>query len=176
VRPDTGRVLVTGKPAGTLEAARAVAFVPDEPSGFDEITARELLLLLARLHRADGVERRRSRLIETFALAPLLDRQLGELSRGQRRRAALVAALQLDVPLLVVDEATATLDAAAVEALHSAVARAAARGGTVVLATHDQAFVRAAADRVVVLAEGQIVQRSPVSAVLEERRGEPSAV
>ena len=59
---------------------------------------------------------------EAFALPPLLDRQLGELSRGQRRRAALVAALQLDVPLLIVDEATATLDAAAVDALGDAIA------------------------------------------------------
>jgi ABC-2 type transport system ATP-binding protein len=176
VRPDSGVALVAGHPAAALAAAKAVAFVPDEPSGFDEITVNELLLLLARLHRVERAERRRTRLIEAFALAPLLGRRLGELSRGQRRRSALVAALQLDTPLLVVDEATATLDAVAVEALASAVGRAAARGGAVLLASHDEAFIRAVTDDVVTLAEGRIVERRALDIALAERCGEPSIV
>ena len=126
VAPDEGEAHAAGAPCrDASRGSRAVAFVPDEPAGLDELTVRELLSLLAVLHRVDAgvVDRRRGALVEAFALPPLLDRQLGELSRGQRRRAALVAALQLDVPLLIVDEATATLDAAAVDALGDAIAR-----------------------------------------------------
>ena len=143
-------VEVAGLHAGSLAAARAVAFVPDEPEGLDEITVHELLVLMARLHRVE-TEPCRMRLVDAFALQPLLNRRLGELSRGQRRRAALAAALQLDAPLVLVDEATAALDAASVRALRSTLARAASTGSAVVLAAHDRAFVHAVADAVIEL-------------------------
>ena len=177
VAPDEGTAHAAGAPAGTVDGSRAVAFVPDEPAGLDELTVSELLSLLAVLHRVDAgvVDSRRGALVEAFALPPLLDRQLGELSRGQRRRAALVAALQLDVPLLIVDEATATLDTAAVDALGDAIAGWAHRGGGVVVASHDRAFVDAVSDEIVVLSAGEIVGRSaPVPRV--ERCREPVAL
>ena len=162
VAPDEGQAFVLGADAGSLVAARAVAFVPDEPSGLDELTVRELLSLLTVLYRAGARDDRRSSgLVEAFALPPLLDRQLGELSRGQRRRAALVAALQLDVPLLLVDEATATLDASAVDALGDAIADLTRRGTGVVVASHHRSFVDAVADEIVVLSAGEIVDRPP---------------
>jgi ABC-2 type transport system ATP-binding protein len=162
VAADEGEALVLGADAGSLAAARSVAFVPDEPAGLDELTVRELLSLLAVLYRAGTpADGRRNALADAFALPPLLNRQLGELSRGQRRRAALVAALQLDVPLLLVDEATSTLDTAAVDALGDAIAALTRRGTGVVVASHDRTFVDAVADEIVVLSAGEIVDRPP---------------
>jgi ABC-2 type transport system ATP-binding protein len=177
VAPDEGTAQAAGAPAGTITGSRAVAFVPDEPTGLDELTVSELLSLLAVLHRADAgmVDSRRGALVEAFALPPLLDRQLGELSRGQRRRAALVAALQLDVALLVVDEATATLDAAAVDALGDAIAGWARRGAGVVVASHDRTFVDAVSDEIVVLSAGEVVGRSAPAPRVERCR-EPVAL
>ncbi len=176
VAPDDGEAHAAGSRAGTLAAARAVAFVPDEPSGLDELTVRELLSLLAVLHRVGSTaDQRRGALAEAFALPPLLDRQLGELSRGQRRRSALVAALQLEVPLLIVDEATATLDGAAVDALADAIAGWVRRGGGVVVASHDRTFVDAVSDEIVVLSAGEIVDRSPFVPIVERCR-EPAAL
>ena len=176
VGADSGEVTVAGERAGTLGAARAVAFVPDDPSGLDELTALELLTLLAVLHGAPAsAAARRAALADAFELAPLLARQVGELSRGQRRKTALVGALQLDVPLLLVDEATATLDAAAVVALRDAIDAWAGRGGGVVLASHDRVFVDTVADVVVPLAGGAI-QPHP-SVIGQARRScEPAAV
>ena len=177
VAPDEGTAHAAGAPAGTVAGSRAVAFVPDEPAGLDELTVSELLSLLAVLHRVDAgvVDSRRGALVEAFALPPLLDRQLGELSRGQRRRAALVAALQLDVPLLIVDEATATLDTAAVDALGDAIAGWAHRGAGVVVASHDRTFVDAVSDEIVVLSAGEVVGRSAPAPRVERCR-EPVAL
>lgn len=174
VRPDAGVVEVGGRRAGTLDAARAAAFVPDEPDGLDEITVRELLTLIARLHRVDA-EPARMHLVDAFVLAPLLARRLGELSRGQRRRAAIVAAFQLDAPLVLVDEATAALDSASVGALRTALARASATGSAVVLATHDRAFVEGVADEIVVLSAGRVVEERPTGGRAIERSCEPAA-
>jgi ABC-2 type transport system ATP-binding protein len=170
VRPDAGEALVAGARAGSVPAARAVAYVPDDPAGLDELTVRELLSLLSVLHGARDTARRPTELVERFALEALLDRRLGELSRGQRRRAALVAALQLDAALVLVDEATAALDDSSVRALIVTLAAAAARGAGILVATHDRAFVCAVADEIVELAHGTVV--SPVL----ESCGEPAAV
>jgi len=157
VRADAGTALVAGRTVGTIEAARSLALVPDDPSGLDELTVHEHTALLHALHRAEGAEGRRSELAEAFELAPLLDRSLGALSRGQRRRAALAAAFALDVPLLLVDEATTTLDQTGVAALCDAIADATARGAGVLLATHDREFVSAVCDTVLDLRAGVIV-------------------
>ena len=152
VAADAGEVRVCGARVGTLVAARAVAYVPDEPTGLDELTVRELVSLLAVLHRRDGdVAERRAELVDRFALGPLADRRLSELSRGQRRRVSLVAALQLDAPLVLVDEATAALDVDAAAALRVTLLEAADRGAGVLVAAHDAAFVRDTADTVVEL-------------------------
>ena len=109
------------------------------------------------LHGGDErVDRRRAELEEAFDVLPLVDRRLGELSRGQRRRAALVAALQLEAQLVLVDEATATLDGPSVVALRGALGRAASRGAGVLLVTHDRAFLETVADEVVALDGGRV--------------------
>ena len=120
--------------------------------------------------------RRRESLVERFALYPLLQRRLGELSRGQRRRIALVAALQLDVPLVLVDEATATLDAAAIAALRTAIADCARRGAGVLLASHDALFVSAVADEIAVLVDGEVVRRADPTGLPAERSCAPVVV
>jgi ABC-type multidrug transport system ATPase subunit len=141
-----------------MPAARSAAYAPDDPAGLDELTVSELLALLGVLHGSPAdVGPRRAELVERFALAPLADRRLAELSRGQRRRASLVAALQLSAPLILVDEATATLDTAAVAALRVTLLEAAAHGAGVLLAAHDHAFVAGIADVVLELRRGALV-------------------
>lgn len=157
VRADAGEALVAGRRVGAIEAARLLALVPDDPSGLDELTVREHAALLHALHGAEGAAARRSELVAAFELSPLLDRSLGALSRGQRRRAALAAAFALDVPLLLVDEATTALDQVAVGALCDAIADATARGAGILLATHDREFVSAVCDTVLELRTGEIV-------------------
>jgi ABC-type multidrug transport system ATPase subunit len=171
VAPDAGEVLVCGARAGTLSAARAVAYVPDEPTGLDELTVRELLSLLAVLHGSrPGVARRRQELVDRFTLGVLRDRRLAELSRGQRRRVSLVAAFQLGMPLVLVDEATAALDVDAADALRVTLREAADRGAGALVAAHDPAFVRDTADAVVE------VPGAPARPLRERRAGEPVPV
>lgn len=174
VRPAAGAVEVAGRPAGTLEAKSACAWVPDEPAGLDELSADELAALLAALWRAG--ERARSRAVSLFDAFGLHERralQLGSLSHGQRRLASLVAALALERPLLLVDEATAALDPEAVVVLRELLRGAAARGAGVLLATQDLHFAETACDRVTLLRRGAVVaQGSPVA--LRSRFGVPS--
>lgn len=154
-RPSAGIVEVFGARAGTRAARGRVAFVPDEPGGLDELTVREHLGLLRALAKAP--EEAGLAAVEQLGLVGLLDVRVGALSRGQRRRAALAAALGAAPGLLLIDEATVALDAVATAAVERALRAHARSGGAVVLASHDLAFVARACDRVALLRAGRVV-------------------
>ncbi len=159
-RADHGEALVGGAAAGSRAARRALALVPDEPSGFDELTVAELVALVQVLWGAGPDAAARARvLIGAFGLEGRLGMPLGSLSRGLRRQASAVAALSLAPPLLLVDEASATLDPEAVVVLREAVGALAARGSGVLLATQDLHFASRTCDVVVLLARGSVLEQ-----------------
>jgi energy-coupling factor transport system ATP-binding protein len=80
-----------------------------------------------------------------------------DLSEGQRLALVLAVQLSASPPVLFLDEPTRGLDYAAKEALSRILADLATGGRAVVVSTHDVEFVAGAADRVVVMAEGEIV-------------------
>lgn len=157
-RPDGGRVDVGGSPAGSRVARSMITFVPDEPVGFDELTVGEYAALLAALHDLDPADRHLiGVLAEAFSLSGRIDARLGDLSKGQRRKASLVAGLGLARPVALVDEATATLDPEAAVALRAILRAHALRGGAALLATQDLHFAEISCDVVVLLGAGRIL-------------------
>lgn len=171
---DSGSIAVAGAPAGSREARASSALIPDEPAGFDELTGAELVALVHALWKADQRARTRAEaLVQAFGLERRLDQRIGTLSRGLRRQVSAVAALSLGTPLVLVDEATATLDPEAVVVLGEGLIALAARGVGVVLATQDLHFAADVCDEIVLLHRGQVIDRgSPVE--LRTRHGAES--
>ncbi len=89
-----------------------------------------------------------------------------ELSGGEAQRVAIARALAVDPPLLLLDEPTASLDPARRNDLGAALVKLAHSGRALVLTSHDDDFVRSFATRVVVLANGEVVEAGPPSDVL----------
>ncbi|MFZ0667653.1 MAG: ATP-binding cassette domain-containing protein [Acidimicrobiales bacterium] len=89
-----------------------------------------------------------------------------DLSEGQRLALVLAIQLSAEPQVVLLDEPTRGLDYGAKRALIEIVDRMAAEGRSVVIATHDVEFVAGAADRVVVLAEGEIVADGPTAEVI----------
>ncbi len=100
-----------------------------------------------------------------FGLDERRGQRLGTLSRGLRRQASAVAALSLAPPLILVDEATATLDPEAVVVLGEAVSALAARGCGVLLATQDLHFAGAVCHEIVLLHRGVVLDRGEPGAL-----------
>lgn len=165
---DAGSIRVAGAPAGSREARAAAALVPDEPAGFDELDVAEFVALVHSLWRADESASGRARLLTAaFGLGTRRDQTLGSLSRGLRRQASAVAALSLAPPLLLVDEATATLDPEAVVVLSEAVATLARRGCGVLLATQDLHFAGSVCHEIVLLHRGVVIDSGTPGALRE---------
>lgn len=90
-----------------------------------------------------------------------------ELSGGEAQRVAIARALAVDPPLLLLDEPTASLDPARKNDLGDALRALAASGRALVMASHDDDFVRQHATHVVVLADGIVVEQGEPRTVLD---------
>ena len=89
-----------------------------------------------------------------------------ELSGGEAQRVAIARALAVDPPLLLLDEPTASLDPARRNDLGEALVKLAESGRALVMTSHDDDFVREFATRVVVLADGEVVEQGDPETVL----------
>ena len=86
------------------------------------------------------------------------NREISEMSGGQQQRVALARAVATDPELLLLDEVTSALDPLLVGEVLDFVAELKAEGRTIIMATHEMDFARSSADRIVFLADGQIVE------------------
>jgi ABC-type polar amino acid transport system ATPase subunit len=95
-----------------------------------------------------------------------------ELSGGEAQRVAIARALAVDPPLLLLDEPTASLDPARQNELGKALRELSGQGRTLLFTSHDDDFVRDYATRVVVLAEGRVVEEGEPRQVLTRPKHE----
>lgn len=133
------------------QVRQAVGYVPQELALVD-LTARAALTFYARLKRVDGD--RVEALLAQVGLSDHADKLLGALSGGMKQRLALAAALLADPPVLILDEPTANLDAAARMDFLKLVADLHLTGKTIIFSSHRIDEVEALADRVLVLRAG----------------------
>ncbi|NEG55517.1 ABC transporter ATP-binding protein [Bifidobacterium platyrrhinorum] len=107
---------------------------------------------------ADEIGRRVADVARRFDVTGLLDRDAFRLSGGQRQRIAVAAATVLGPRLVVMDEPTGNLDAAAVDDMRRAVIRLKAEGVAVLIAEHRLAWLNGVADRYVLCERGRITR------------------
>ncbi len=99
-------------------------------------------------------------LLERVGLADRRDDYPRQLSGGQKQRVAIVRALCMHPEILLLDEITAALDPEMVHEVLDVVLSLARSGSTMLIVTHEMAFARAIADRVLFIDEGEIVEES----------------
>jgi osmoprotectant transport system ATP-binding protein len=165
IEPDSGRVVVDGQqltPANVEAVRHRIGYVIQEGGLFAHLTAAGNAALLARhLRREDAWIASRLRQLAELVRLPtdLMDRFPGNLSGGQRQRVALMRALMLDPPILLMDEPLAALDSMTRHQLQEELKEIFARlRKTVVLVTHDMHEAVHFAQRIVLMQQGRVVQ------------------
>ena len=146
---DSGRVLWASPPAGWAD----LAVVPQQPGLLEELSAIENVTLPVRLGgrpAADPVD-----LLTQLEISHLADRLPHELSHGEQQRVSIARALVTGPRLLVADEPTADLDAAATEVVLDVLYAATYTGTACLVASHDARVVQEA-HRVVALHDGRL--------------------
>lgn len=115
---------------------------------------------------ANDARTRAQLLLEQLGVGHRADAWPRELSGGEAQRVAIARALAVDPPILLLDEPTASLDPARKNDLGDALRALAATGRALVMTSHDDDFVREHASRVVVLANGVVVEEGDPRVVL----------
>jgi ABC-2 type transport system ATP-binding protein len=160
--PDTGSVSIFGEPPRKAIDAGRVGAMLQSGELIRDLSVRELVALVASLYEAPlGVDD----VLEEVGLADVAGQRTHKLSGGQAQRARFAVALVSDPELLVLDEPTAALDVEGRRSFWAAMDRLALRGKTILFATHYLEEADAYADRVVVLARGQVVADGPTTEI-----------
>ena len=131
---------------------------------FPHLTVLDNVTLASRLvHRMPraAAEARALELLGSIGLGDLARAYPDRLSGGQQQRVAIVRAIATSPELLLLDEVTSALDPELVGEVLELVRSLADRGTTIVMATHEMAFARDVADRVVFLDDGLIIEDAP---------------
>jgi ABC-type multidrug transport system ATPase subunit len=153
--PTEGEIRIDGAEAGSIEARAATCFLPDEPVLYDDLSVREHVDYLGRLHGTDGFGDAEEAVADRLGLLPRIDDLPARFSRGLRQKTALLLGLTRPFDLLLVDEPFVGLDLAGKAALLELLDERHAAGASLVVATHDPGFV-GRVDRCIALRDGEV--------------------
>jgi glutamate transport system ATP-binding protein len=165
---NSGVIEVNGKPlpAEGKELARLRADVGMVFQSFNLFAHKSILdnVLLApiKVRKIGKTEARRTamELLERVGIANQAEKYPAQLSGGQQQRAAIARALAMRPKVMLFDEPTSALDPEMVQEVLDVMTGLARDGMTMLVVTHEMGFARKAADRVVFMSEGEIVEDS----------------
>lgn len=169
--PTNGQMSVLGlnllDPRESLEAKGRVGVIPEDLALFDNLTAREYLTFVGRIHLMP-LEIIRSRIDELLALLSLEDNDKKltlEFSHGMKKKLAMAAALLPNPDLLFLDEPFEGVDAVTSRVIRDLLAGFVARGSTVFLTSHVLEIVERLCTHVGIIVRGQLVEQGSIDAI-----------
>ena len=168
LRPSGGEIRVLGEqivPGRGTQHAR-IGYLPGEFRIWGRARARRSLGMLAAFGVDRGAAARRGELAERLDLD--LNRPVGDLSKGNRQKVALICAFQHQPEALILDEPTAGLDPLMRQVVLDLICEAAEAGAAVLLSSHDLSEVSAICGRAAILREGRLVEMAPITQIVQQ--------
>jgi ABC-2 type transport system ATP-binding protein len=176
IEPDGGEATVAGadlrRDPGVVR--RRIGYVAQGGSTWDEVTAREELVLHARMYgiRKAEAQRRAAKALDAFQLTEYADRKCKTYSGGQRRRVDIALGIIHEPRIVFLDEPTTGLDPQSRAHMWDEVRRLRTDGMTVFITTHYLEEADALCDRVAIIDHGEIVAEGTPAALKREISGE----
>jgi ABC-2 type transport system ATP-binding protein len=141
----------------TAPGAARFGWVPQQPAVYSKLSVAENLRLFARLEKLFDPDAAVERMLAQTGLADRADDEVGRLSGGNQQRVNIAIGLLCEPSALLLDEPSSSLDPRQREVLWEFIGALADRGTTVVYSTHNVAEAEHYADRVLVLADGELL-------------------
>ncbi|SDK41112.1 amino acid ABC transporter ATP-binding protein, PAAT family [Lentzea albidocapillata subsp. violacea] len=165
---DSGVIEVDGQPlpAEGKELARLRADVGMVFQSFNlfahKTIVENVMLAPVKVRRTPAAEARKTamELLERVGIANQADKFPAQLSGGQQQRAAIARALAMKPKVMLFDEPTSALDPEMVQEVLDVMTGLAKDGMTMLVVTHEMGFARKAADRVIFMSDGEVVEDS----------------
>lgn len=167
LRPTSGTVLINGMNIvdNTIEVQRKLGVVPENAPAYTLLTVKEYLELVGELYEMEisTINKRLTVLLESFDLANSATKLVGTLSKGQRQKLVISAALLHDPQILILDEPLSGLDANAAKTVKELIINLSKQSRAILFCSHSLEVVERICDRVIILHQGVIVADSPTS-------------
>ncbi|MBL1175932.1 metal ABC transporter ATP-binding protein [Pantanalinema sp. GBBB05] len=159
VKPQTGRVLIHGLPSRSVQKRSLVAYVPQaEEVDWGFPVSVQDVVMMGRYGYMNWLRIPRSldqrivqESLERVQMSEFRDRQIGELSGGQRKRAFLARALAQQATVLLLDEPFTGVDIKTEKTMINLLLELKAQGHTILISTHDLASITTFCDQVVLI-------------------------
>jgi ABC-2 type transport system ATP-binding protein len=169
--PSAGAVAIAGHDirADSVEAKRALAFIPDEPHLFDYLTVEEHLRFVGRLY---GVADAESLIGPLLGELELLDKRSAlpaELSRGMKQKLAIACGLIHSPGALILDEPLTGLDPGGIRKMKNTIAARARAGSAVILSSHLLHLVEELCTKLLVMRKGTCVAYGTLEQIVATR-------
>ncbi|MFE9456801.1 amino acid ABC transporter ATP-binding protein [Streptomyces californicus] len=163
---ESGTIVIDGRPLpaegkGLAQLRAEVGMVFQSFNLFAHKTVLDnvsLAQVKVRKRKKDAADRRSRELLERVGLAAHADKFPAQLSGGQQQRVAIARALAMDPKALLFDEPTSALDPEMINEVLEVMRQLARDGMTMIVVTHEMGFARSAANRVVFMADGCVVE------------------
>jgi ABC-2 type transport system ATP-binding protein len=150
--PDAGAVAQQGP-----NADKRIGWVPQQTAIYAKLTVAQNLRLFARLEGVEDPDGTVERMLEQTGLQERAHDELASLSGGNRQRVNIAVGLLADPPVLLLDEPSGSLDPRQRQRLWTFIRGLTERGTSVVFCTHDISEAERHGDRVLVLADGELL-------------------
>jgi len=157
LQPSSGALRVAGHDvvAEPLEAKKKLAFIPDVPHLFDNLTIWEHLEFTARIYQRSDWQNASEALLTEFELENQHEKMADQLSLGMSQKVVMCCAMLHEPKVLLVDEPFTGLDPRGIRTLYRALERRARGGAAVLLSTHLLGQIGDLCDRFLILKDGQ---------------------
>jgi heme exporter protein A len=152
-----GAVKILGKPVRQEATRRSIGVLGHSISLYDELSARENLILFGKLYNLEDPRKRAEQMLEQIGLTRVRDGLVREFSRGMRQRLAVGRVFLHEPEVLLLDEPFTALDDKAIAVLQSLLREGHANGRTIVLSTHQLREALELATHVALIQRGQLI-------------------
>ena len=142
-----------------LKAKQQFGLVLEQPFLYEKLKTIEFLTFIAEIYRVPHAmaQKRLESLSELFEITPYFEKLIQDVSMGNRRKIALIAAMIHDPEVLILDEPTAGLDPQAAHRLKELLKNFISRGKTVFMTTHTLDVAQQLADRIAIIHQGNLL-------------------
>ncbi len=163
--PTRGRLRIDGHDLAhePIAAKAALAYVPDEPKLFDQLTVWEHFRFVTEAYRQSDWIDRAEALLAQFELAEKRDALAGELSRGMRQKVAICCGYLHRPKAVLLDEPLTGLDPRGIRTMKESIRGQAAAGTALIVSSHLLSLVEDLCTHLLVLGKGRMVLHGPLA-------------
>lgn len=167
IPPTMGRILLNGVDLASepVKAKRQLAFFPDEPRLFDNLSLWQHLVFTARLYQVSNYEARAEALLQKLEIADKRKLMPSELSRGMKQKLTLACGLLHEPKVIFFDEPLTGLDPGGIRSMKETIRQLGRDGAAIIISSHLLSLLEEVCSHVLILKDGVKVADGEINEV-----------